>query len=388
MKSNARMRALASFAAWYMSERSASICRGAFGRCTLTATSRPLGRVARCTWPIDAAASGVGSNAVKRRSTGWPSSSRIMRSTSSYGNGRTSSCRPRSSATMSGGTTSGRVESSCPNLTNVGPSSSSISRRCRPRAVPSIAGSPALRPSTAYPKPWRTATCAISLRRPRFRCFGLVATRSVVPPGVDVRHFGRQGGRAMKRQIVFIHGLWLSSASWENFERYFRERGHDVIAPEWPRKEGDVEQLRAKADQLKGLGITEIADHYDAIVRARPEPPILVGHSFGGLFAMMLLDRGLGAAGVALDPAPPKGILNLPLRQLRASALSLAKRWKRHGVVELTPAQFTYGFMNTFPPDEPREAYERYAVPDTVRPPFEAAAANFNPRAANKVDFA
>lgn len=191
----------------------------------------------------------------------------------------------------------------------------------------------------------------------------------------------------MKRQIVFIHGLWLSSASWENFERFFGERGHDVVAPEWPRKQGDVEQLRADADRLKGLGITEIADHYDAIVRALPEPPILIGHSFGGLFTMMLLDRGLGAAGVALDPAPPKGILNLPLRQLRASAPALGKPWKRSGVVALTLEQFTYGFVNTFSHDEAREAYERYAVPDTARPLFEAAMANFNPRAANKVDY-
>ncbi len=140
MKSSARTRSFASRAAWYISARSASICRGAFGRCTFTTTRLPFGSVARCTWPIDAAASGASSNSMKSRSTVWPSSSWIVRSTSENGNGRTSSCRPRSSAMMSGGTMSGRVESSCPNLTNVGPSSSSISRRCRPRAVPSIAG--------------------------------------------------------------------------------------------------------------------------------------------------------------------------------------------------------------------------------------------------------
>jgi len=191
----------------------------------------------------------------------------------------------------------------------------------------------------------------------------------------------------MKRHIVFIHGLWLSSRSWENFERCFKERGHEVVSPEWPRKNGDVDELRANADQLKGLGITEIVDHYDGIVRELPEPPILIGHSFGGLFTMMLLDRGLGAAGVALDPAPPKGIYNLPLRQLRASAPALGKPWKRHGVVGLTLEQFTYGFVNTFTADDARSAYERYAVPDTARPLFEAAMANLNPKAPNKIDF-
>ena len=108
---------------------SLSTCCGARGRCTFTATRRPFGSTARCTWPIDAAAIGSSSNSRKSRSIGCPSSSRITRSTSANGNGRTSSWSPRSSAMMSGGTMSGRVESSWPNLTNVGPSSSSISRR-------------------------------------------------------------------------------------------------------------------------------------------------------------------------------------------------------------------------------------------------------------------
>jgi pimeloyl-ACP methyl ester carboxylesterase len=191
----------------------------------------------------------------------------------------------------------------------------------------------------------------------------------------------------MKGQIVFIHGLWLTSRSWEHFETYFAEQGFDVIAPEWPRKQGDVEEIRRTADSVAGLGIKEIADHYDAIVRGLAEPPIIIGHSFGGLMAMILLDRGLGAAGVAMDPAPPKGIFNLPLRQLKASAPALLHPSKRNGVVALNLAQFTYGFVNTFPPDAARDAYDRYAVPDTGRPLFEAAFANFNPHAANKVDY-
>ena len=107
----------------------------------------------------------------------------------------------------------------------------------------------------------------------------------------------------MKRQIVFIHGLWLTPLSWEHFEQYFAGKGYDVAAPEWPRKHGDVEEIRRTAETaLAGLGIREIADHYDAIVRALEAPPIIIGHSFGGLMAMILLDRGLGAAGVAMDP--------------------------------------------------------------------------------------
>ncbi len=135
-----------SFAAWYRRTRSASIWRVASGRCTLTATVRPFGSVALCTCPIDAAATGIGSNSTNRRSIELPSSSSITRSACSNGNGRTSSCSGRSSAMMSGGTMSGRVDRSCPNFTNVGPSSSSTSRRCWPRADGVIVSSSTLRP--------------------------------------------------------------------------------------------------------------------------------------------------------------------------------------------------------------------------------------------------
>src|SRR3954465_15340725 len=124
----------------------------------------------------------------------------------------------------------------------------------------------------------------------------------------------------MKRSIVLIHGAWLSPRSWENFETYFKEKGYEVFVPEWPRKADGVEAQRRDPSAIAGVGIKEIVDHLEGYVRQIPEPPVIVGHSFGGLFAMMLLDRGLGAAGVAIDPAPPKGIFNLPAAQLRAAA--------------------------------------------------------------------
>jgi len=144
--------------------------------------------------------------------------------------------------------------------------------------------------------------------------------------------------------IMFIHGAWLSSGSWDTFADYFRARAFDVSAPEWPRKKGDVEAQRESADEIKGLGITEILDHYESEIRALDEPPILIGHSFGGLFVEVLLDRGLGRAGVALSPAPPKGILTLPFSQLKSGAPALAHPSKWHGVVTLTLEEFTYAF--------------------------------------------
>src|SRR5690242_15344221 len=118
---------------------------------------------------------------------------------------------------------------------------------------------------------------------------------------------------ADRRTVVFVHGAWVTPGCFDRFGMRFEARGHPCLAPAWPYDDRPVEELRADpAPELAHQGVTEIVDHYDRIVRAQPEPPILVGHSFGGLFVQMLLDRGLGAAGVALDPAPPRGVLAGP----------------------------------------------------------------------------
>ncbi|HXY86145.1 MAG TPA: alpha/beta fold hydrolase [Gaiellaceae bacterium] len=178
--------------------------------------------------------------------------------------------------------------------------------------------------------------------------------------------------------MMLIHGAWLSARSWETFVGYFTERGFDVSTPEWPRKEGDVEQLREGADELAGLGLTEVVDHYESLIRELDEPPVLVGHSFGGLIVELLLDRGLGRAGVALSPAPPKGILVLPFSSLKAASPALAHPSRWHGIVPLTEEEFTYGFVNTFSPEDAKAAYERYAVPETGQIFYEAGFANFH----------
>src|SRR6266508_3036136 len=177
---------------------------------------------------------------------------------------------------------------------------------------------------------------------------------------------------------MLIHGAWLSSRSWENFVDYFGKRRFAVSAPEWPRKQGDVEQLREDAEKLAGLGLAEIVDHYESVIRELEQPPVLIGHSFGGLIVELLLDRGLGRAGVALSPAPPKGILVLPFSSLKAAAPALAHPSKWHGVVPLTLEEFTYGFVNTFTPEDAAAAYERYAVPETGQSFYEAGFANFH----------
>jgi pimeloyl-ACP methyl ester carboxylesterase len=178
--------------------------------------------------------------------------------------------------------------------------------------------------------------------------------------------------------LMLIHGAWLSARSWENYADHFEKRGFAVTVPEWPRKVGDVEEIRKTSDDAAGLGVNEIVDHYAALIGELDQPPILIGHSYGGLFVELLLDRGLGRAGVALSPAPAKGILALPFSTLKAASPALAHPSKWHGIVTLTLEEFTYAFVNTFTPEDAAAAYERYAVPETGQIFYEAGFANFH----------
>ena len=190
-----------------------------------------------------------------------------------------------------------------------------------------------------------------------------------------------------KIPLLLIHGAWLSARSWENYIDYFGRRGFAVSAPEWPRKQGDVEEMRRTADDSAGLGVQEIVDHYVALIGELEQPPVLIGHSYGGLFVELLLDRGLGRAGVAMSPAPPKGILALPFSTLKAGAPALAHPSKWHGVVTLSPEEFSYAFVNTFAAEQAAAAYERYAVPETGQIFYEAGFANFHLHPPTEVQF-
>jgi alpha-beta hydrolase superfamily lysophospholipase len=187
--------------------------------------------------------------------------------------------------------------------------------------------------------------------------------------------------------VVLIHGLWVTALSWEHWIERYTERGYNVIARGWPGMDVDIEQLRADPSSVANLGITEIVDHFDRIVRQLDRPPILIGHSFGGLIVQVLLDRGLGAAGVAIDPAPVKGILKLPLSTLRVSFPVLRNPANLHRSSSLTPEQFHYAFTNTLNDEEAAAVYERYEVPGPDRVLFQAGLANFTPNASTRVDF-
>jgi len=187
--------------------------------------------------------------------------------------------------------------------------------------------------------------------------------------------------------VVLIHGLWMSPLSWEQWIERFAQRGCRVLAPAWPGMEDrDVADLRRDTSAFARVGVTEIADHYERIVRGLDRPPIIMGHSFGGLIAQVLLDRGLGAAGVAIHPAPIKGILGLPPSALRVASVALRNPANRHRAVALTADQFHYAFTNTLDRHESALIYERYAVPGPGRPLFQAGVANFTKHAPTQVD--
>jgi pimeloyl-ACP methyl ester carboxylesterase len=190
----------------------------------------------------------------------------------------------------------------------------------------------------------------------------------------------------MPTTVVLIHGLWMTPSSWAGWKSRFEARGYTVLTPTWPRMEAGIEAIRADPSGLGGLGITEIVDHHAAVIEALPEPPIIMGHSFGGLFTQLLLDRGLGAAGVGIDAAQIKGVLPLPLSVLRSAGHILANPLNYNGLAKLSAEQFHWAFANTLSEADAKAVYDAQYIPGPAKPLFEGATANLNPKAASKVD--
>jgi non-heme chloroperoxidase len=188
--------------------------------------------------------------------------------------------------------------------------------------------------------------------------------------------------------VLFIHGLWLHATSWQPWQDLFTAHGYAPIAPGWPHEPTTVFAARVGSDPLAGMGIDTITDHYAQIAEDLDEPPVIIGHSFGGLIAQKLLGMGLGRAGVAIDPAQIKGVKALPVAQLRSAFPVLSRPGNKDRTVSLTAEQFRYGFGNAISEDESNELYNAYAIPSPARPLFEAAFANFRRTSPAAVDTA
>jgi pimeloyl-ACP methyl ester carboxylesterase len=192
----------------------------------------------------------------------------------------------------------------------------------------------------------------------------------------------------MKPTIVLIHGLWMTPPSWEHWIARFQAQGYDVLAPSWPGMEADIAQLRRDPSPIAAMSVGKILEHYEQVIRGLEHPPIIMGHSFGGAFVQVLLNRGLAAAGVGINAATVRGVRDLPLSTVRSASSLLRNPFLRRKAIELSESGFRYAFGNTLTEQESRAAWERYHVPGSRNVLLEGAFCNVNPRTALKVDFA
>ena len=189
-----------------------------------------------------------------------------------------------------------------------------------------------------------------------------------------------------RNPIVFVHGLWLHGESWNKWIEFFRANGYEAVAASWPGDANTTEATRRNGDAVAGFGVSEISDHIAGQLKAFKQKPILIGHSFGGLLVQNLLGRDLAAAAIAIDPAPIKGVPELPLSTLKSSFPILGNPLNFKRAVSLTEPQFRFGFTNAVPEQEARELFAKYAMPAPGRPLFQAATATFNPNSATRVN--
>lgn len=191
------------------------------------------------------------------------------------------------------------------------------------------------------------------------------------------------GGRT---PVVFIHGLWLLASSWQRWADLFDQAGYAPVLAEWPDDPATVEEARANPDVFAGKTVGQVSDHMADVIGVLNKKPAVVGHSFGGLIAQNVAGRGISAATVAVDPAPFKGVLPLPIAALRATLPVTRNPLNRGRAVTLTPDQFRYGWANAVDPEEAKALYEEFHVAAPGLPIFQAAIANLNPGAETRVD--
>jgi non-heme chloroperoxidase len=186
--------------------------------------------------------------------------------------------------------------------------------------------------------------------------------------------------------VVFIHGLWLLPSSWDRWAEVFEGAGYTALTPAWPDDPETVEQANAKPEVFAHKTVGQVADHFDEVIGKLKKKPAVIGHSFGGLLTQIIAGRGLASVSVAIDPAPFRGVLPLPISALKSARPVLGNPANRNRAVPLTYEQFRFGFANAVSEDEAKELYSTFAVPASGVPLFQAATANLNPWTEAKVD--
>ena len=186
--------------------------------------------------------------------------------------------------------------------------------------------------------------------------------------------------------VVFVHGLWLLPSSWDRWAVVFEQAGYSPVMPGWPDDPETVEQAHAHPEVFARKTVGQIADHYAEAIGRLKKKPAVIGHSFGGLIAQIVAGRSLSAVTVAIDPAPFRGVLPLPISALKSASPVLGNPANRNRAVPLTYDQFRYAFANAVSEQEARELYKTFSVPGSGVTVFQAAAENLNPWTEARVD--
>jgi pimeloyl-ACP methyl ester carboxylesterase len=171
------------------------------------------------------------------------------------------------------------------------------------------------------------------------------------------------------KTVLFVHGLFMSYNSWNSWTKYFEARGYRAISVSWPGRDKPVQQLRAEHPNpdLGHCTLSQVIEHHVKVIESLDEAPIIIGHSLGGLITQLLLNRGLGAAGVAIDSAPPQGVLTTKWSFLKSN-FTLFNPFQASSKPYLMPfSNFQYSFVNGLPLEEQRQAYAEQLVPESIR---------------------
>jgi len=195
-----------------------------------------------------------------------------------------------------------------------------------------------------------------------------------------------QANASERTPVVFVHGLWLLPSSWDAWRTVFEDAGYTTLAPGWPDDPDTVEEAKEHPEVFAHKTVGQIADHFEDVITKLTKKPAVIGHSFGGLLTQILAGRGCASVSVAIDPAPFRGVLPLPISALRSAAPVLGNPANRGRAVPLTYEQFRFAFANAVSEDEAQQLYATFSVPGSGAPLFQAATANLNPWTEAKVD--
>lgn len=189
----------------------------------------------------------------------------------------------------------------------------------------------------------------------------------------------KRANESGRTPIVFVHGLWLLSSSWQHWQDFFESNGYTTIAPGWPDDPATIEEAHQNPEVFAHKMVQQVTDHYLEAISRLDKKPAVIGHSFGGLISLKIAGEGASFATVSIDNAPFKGVLPLPISALKSAAPVLGNPANHGRAISLTFEQFQFGWTNNLDDAEARQLFETYHVPASGAPLFQAAVANFNP---------